>query len=109
MRCSRSCIAAIRSLHALAELRALLRRQHLADVEHRLLDAPARLVVLGEHLLAQRFGGVGVDGRRGVDLQGLRAQNARGVVLRLQIGGGGCAIGLIWLRCASVAFRPSSM
>ena len=45
-----------------------------------------RLVVLGEHLLAQRFGGRGVDRRRGEELQPLLAQRATGFALCLQVG-----------------------
>src|SRR5690606_9725806 len=71
--------------HALAELHTLFGCEHRARVEHGLRDAPARGVVPGEHLLAQRLGLRRVHRRRGIDRRDLLAQRLAFLALRLQV------------------------
>ena len=96
--------------HALAEPGALLGRQDAGDVEHRLRHAPAHLVVLLQHLLAHLLDRGGVDRRRGERLH-RRAGAGRARPRPAPSGRRrrAAAICLIWLRCASLALRPSSM
>ena len=101
----------LRSLHALAELGALLGRQHAADVEHRLQScagSPGRAARASAGAAARRR-----RRRRSARVKiciALLAQR-RG---RPRAAPSGrrprrCMICLIWVRCASLAPRPSSM
>jgi len=73
-------------LDLLAELRTLFGRQHVADIQHCLQHAVTGRIVLGEHLLAQRFRCRSIHGRRREDLQGLLVQRAARFVLSLEVG-----------------------